>query len=135
MSPAEYERFCDRLGREPRERVTYKNDGATMLTATWCPALTAVGRCRIYSDRPMVCRLWGVVESMPCPYGCLPEGGLLSDVDGMALLGDAMVAGGAVLVDGETFRQRVAEDPSLLELGRRWTRDGMAAEERRAGLR
>jgi Fe-S-cluster containining protein len=43
-----------------------------------CPALVD-GRCSVYEDRPLICRLWGVVESMPCPYGCEPEGGLMMD--------------------------------------------------------
>lgn len=51
-----------------------------------CKALTALGRCSIYPARPMICRLWGVVESMPCPHGCRPEGGLIPDEQGGALL-------------------------------------------------
>lgn len=31
------------------------------------------GRCSIYKDRPLICRLWGVTREMPCPFGCLPE--------------------------------------------------------------
>lgn len=31
------------------------------------------GRCTVYEDRPASCRLWGVVESMECPWGCRPE--------------------------------------------------------------
>lgn len=40
-----------------------------------CAQLTAVGRCSLYGDRPLVCRLYGIVESMKCPHGCVPEGG------------------------------------------------------------
>jgi hypothetical protein len=32
------------------------------------------------------CRLWGAVESMPCPWGCQPEGGLLPDAEGRRLI-------------------------------------------------
>ena len=32
-----------------------------------------LGRCSIYAQRPMICRLWGVTEEMPCPHGCIPE--------------------------------------------------------------
>jgi uncharacterized protein len=36
-----------------------------------CPALTPGGRCSVYAVRPTICRLWGVSESMPCPFaGC-----------------------------------------------------------------
>lgn len=30
------------------------------------------GRCSIYKVRPMICRLYGVAEGMPCPHGCSP---------------------------------------------------------------
>lgn len=28
------------------------------------------GKCAIYADRPLLCRMWGVVEKMPCLFGC-----------------------------------------------------------------
>jgi hypothetical protein len=31
------------------------------------------GRCTIYSDRPLVCRLWGAAENLICPFGCKPD--------------------------------------------------------------
>lgn len=37
-----------------------------------CQALVN-GRCTIYSDRPAICRLYGVVENMQCEFGCIPE--------------------------------------------------------------
>lgn len=59
-----------------------------------CSMLTEDRRCSVYEIRPMVCRLWGLVRSMACPYGCRPEGGLLSDAEGMRLLTEAMRLGG-----------------------------------------
>jgi hypothetical protein len=44
-----------------------------------CPALTRDDRCRVYQDRPLVCRLWGSVEGLPCPWGCSPPGGRMTD--------------------------------------------------------
>ena len=40
-----------------------------------CPALTEDMRCGVYADRPLICRLYGVVNSpkMICPHGCTPE--------------------------------------------------------------
>jgi Fe-S-cluster containining protein len=40
-----------------------------------CPLLTLNGRCSIHEARPMICRLWGVVqdELMICPWGCKPR--------------------------------------------------------------
>lgn len=56
--------------------------------------LTDEGRCSVYDVRPMVCRLWGLVPSMRCPYGCKPEGGYLSEREGMRMLLEANAIGG-----------------------------------------
>lgn len=62
-----------------------------------CPALTADKRCGAYEVRPMLCRLWGAVESMPCEYGCRPKDGqrLLADEDGYRLIAESLSAGGS----------------------------------------
>lgn len=49
-----------------------------------CPFL-ANRRCGIYPVRPLLCRLWGLVETMPCPFGCRPER-YLTDTEAAALL-------------------------------------------------
>jgi len=36
-----------------------------------CPLLL-MRRCTVYSDRPLICRLFGVAEGLPCPHGCEP---------------------------------------------------------------
>lgn len=41
---------------EPRERMM-------------CSALTDDHRCSVYNARPMICRVWGVSDAMPCPHG------------------------------------------------------------------
>lgn len=51
-----------------------------------CPALGPFGTCSVYADRPLVCRLWGMVESMACPHGCIPEGGWLPEARGRELM-------------------------------------------------
>lgn len=40
-----------------------------------CPALTEDMRCGIHKDRPLICRLYGLVDNdkMRCPHGCIPE--------------------------------------------------------------
>jgi hypothetical protein len=53
-----------------------------------CPALTMLGTCGAYALRPAVCRLWGVVEAMPCPFGCRPAGGWLPEVEARAILAE-----------------------------------------------
>ena len=63
-----------------------------------CPALSravvATGVCTVHAIRPMVCRLWGAAASMPCPHGCVPDGGLLDDASAMGMLAASLDAGG-----------------------------------------
>lgn len=54
-----------------------------------CPALVD-GRCTVHDVRPVLCRLWGAVEEMPCPWGCVPVGGRLASPEGLAILGEVM---------------------------------------------
>ena len=37
-----------------------------------CPYLENE-RCSVYEVRPLLCQLWGVVETMPCLWGCKPD--------------------------------------------------------------
>lgn len=60
-----------------------------------CSMLTEDRRCGVYDLRPMVCRLWGSVENLKCPYGCVPEGGWLPADEGLALLVESIEIGGA----------------------------------------
>lgn len=62
-----------------------------------CDALVD-GRCSVYEDRPMICRLWGVTETLRCPYGCEAER-VLPDDEGFVLLADSLRAGGAYFPD------------------------------------
>lgn len=58
-----------------------------------CPALVD-GRCSVYDDRPMICRLYGTVEVMRCPYGCVPKGGFLPHEVGTRLVRESLRVGG-----------------------------------------
>ena len=29
--------------------------------------------CKVYTERPLICRVFGATPSMPCPNGCRPE--------------------------------------------------------------
>lgn len=49
-----------------------------------CPYVGEAG-CDIYADRPIICRLFGVVPGMKCPYGCGPEK-MLSEEEGREIL-------------------------------------------------
>lgn len=38
-----------------------------------CSLLSDQNECKIYEARPLICRLWGLVEKLRCPFGCVPE--------------------------------------------------------------
>jgi hypothetical protein len=61
-------------------------DGETCVQAITCPLLRD-NRCSVYRARPLLCRLWGLVddEHMRCPSGCRPTR-YLSCQEGHALL-------------------------------------------------
>lgn len=53
------------------------------------------GRCVIYAQRPLICRLFGVVDhpQMRCPFGCEPDR-WLTDEEARAMLAEADRIGG-----------------------------------------
>lgn len=59
-----------------------------------CPALTPEGQCGVYEIRPLICRLWGMVEGMPCEFGCIPEGGRLTNAQARILIQSTINIGG-----------------------------------------
>lgn len=64
MSRLEWQRIKRKMGYRPKAK--------SLLEV--CPMLNQnSGSCRVYSIRPMICRLWGLVEKMACPWGCEPE--------------------------------------------------------------
>ena len=72
-SELERDRMTARGGRVPLAMTP-----ETLRTLTPCNYL-ADGRCSVYDVRPLICRLWGAVEGLPCHWGCLPEGGRLTE--------------------------------------------------------
>ena len=59
-----------------------------------CPYLDReAGLCEAYEARPLICRLWGVAESLPCPHGCEPER-RLGAAETEALLAEAIARSG-----------------------------------------
>lgn len=68
---------CGPIGMSSKEwqRFRRANDGQAPSydpDTLRCNALVD-GRCTVYTVRPLVCRLWGAVEKMPCPHGCEVE--------------------------------------------------------------
>lgn len=37
-----------------------------------CPHLSASHRCSVYEHRPIICRVFGAADGLPCPHGCKP---------------------------------------------------------------
>ncbi len=67
MFPAEWERVVQTAGAG---RLVLTPEQAATLT---CPLLTADGFCSVYHVRPILCRLFGLVKAMRCPWGCKPS--------------------------------------------------------------
>ena len=61
-------------------RVQTKTEGGYSLGSQYliktengkCPLLQN-GQCGAYEYRPMICRLWGLTQTMVCSHGCQPE--------------------------------------------------------------
>jgi hypothetical protein len=67
-----------------------------------CSALDGVGRCSVYEERPLLCRLWGAVEKMTCQFGCVPADGWLDpDVEAEVL---AYYEGQSLIAPEQTSR-------------------------------
>jgi uncharacterized protein len=69
----EIKRARERLKKNPfnspAQASTYMEENKNVPS---CKALIDK-RCSIYTMRPAICRLFGVVENLKCPYGCIPE--------------------------------------------------------------
>lgn len=76
---------CSHIPAGPAERARLAEHGFVLpdpgrvveMAATGqdgtCPALSPLGRCRAYADRPMICRLFGATPALPCRYGCVAD--------------------------------------------------------------
>jgi Fe-S-cluster containining protein len=88
---------CGPIGMSVRERARIIERARKPITCgeyATCSMLTPERKCGVYDIRPMICRLWGLVKGMPCPYGCRPEGGLMEDEEAVKLLLAADEIGG-----------------------------------------
>jgi uncharacterized protein len=71
VAPAELARIAKAGGR-----IHAVGDMDPSLLGAACPSLRD-GRCGIYRDRPLICRLYGAAQGLECPHGCQPAGGHL----------------------------------------------------------
>jgi uncharacterized protein len=67
---------CGPVTATPEEmaRLPVKSEAehAQALAAWSCPHLAEHG-CTAYSERPLICRLFGTAPDLPCPHGRRPE--------------------------------------------------------------
>lgn len=85
--PIELERMESAAGRRLERVEGAELDGGAVVVGRAdlaCPALV-MRRCSIYEARPLICRLFGVAEGLPCPHGCAP-GRVVPDVEVRAML-------------------------------------------------
>lgn len=77
-------------------------------TQFMCSALTEAGKCSVYEARPMICRLWGVSDALPCNHeGCFTPNPL-SRTESVALLRRSMEIGGEPKGFREHYSRRTA---------------------------
>lgn len=56
------------------------------------------GLCSVYPVRPMICRLWGLVKTMACPFGCVPSRWLSDEEAGWFLEEAQLISGGKPVI-------------------------------------
>lgn len=116
MSPLEWMRIEER-GVEIPEFTPERSRLWAMDLPLHCPALDPeTKRCTVYDVRPLICRLWGVTESMPCPHGCEVTPGVMSDEEAMTLIAETM--------GQETDIAEILNDPELGPAMKKFLRDG-----------
>lgn len=118
---------CGPIGLTVRERQRIERAAGKPLTCgagASCSMLTPDRRCGVYDLRPLICRLWGVVETLPCPYGCRPER-YLSAKEGMELTLLADKIGGSDLASHQlaaaALRLQSASEATIRDLVRGFT--------------
>lgn len=137
---------CTVIEMSDRERTRIAEHGVTIPPLTRsavhtdpkpCAALGPLGQCTVYEIRPMICRLWGAVEDLPCVYGCQPTGEYLDHAEAMVLIAESMRVGGPPAslegISGEVMRARLSDPGSAAQLRGIFAR-GHAGDRRKAGL-
>ena len=51
-----------------RPKKTMQMDGRVFPISKVCPFLNAEKKCNIYFERPNVCKVYGLIEKLQCPY-------------------------------------------------------------------
>ncbi len=74
-----------------------------------CTALTLLNRCGCYGLRPAICRIWGLTRALQCSYGCVPDGGWLTEVQAYEFLAKVADLSGET-AQAERFRRVAGMD-------------------------
>lgn len=96
-----------------------------------CPALNRrTLDCDVYEDRPLICRAWGVAESMPCTYGCKPTRYLTDREMYTLLLKSFEIGGHRHGAQGEDYKVMLdmLDDPRIEPLMARFIRGDTTVE-------
>jgi len=84
-----------------------------------CKALTQDQKCSVYADRPMICRLWGADESLPCPHGCTPSVAPMPSLEAMLLLREVLILDGDRPMVPVDMMRKVLSHPRGISLWKR----------------
>lgn len=91
-----------------------------------CPLLTADGACSVHRLRPLICRLWGIVDTpgMSCPHGCTVRGDKITMAEANRLIIESFQAGGHDREDDFDYDRMGAlvDVPDLVPLVERYVR-------------
>jgi Fe-S-cluster containining protein len=120
MSARERERIRQRTGKDVGVGAApslLPDERGRLNVCLTCNMLTPAGECSVYDIRPVICRVFGVSESLKCPYGCRPNGPYLTDAETVEFLLEANRIGGDP--NGATSRELTAmvaalRDPATL---------------------
>lgn len=99
-----------------RERIERRTDRKLEARCGSCSMLTPLGRCSVYEDRPMICRLFGTTKTMACEHGCEPERWLTADESWELLLRSLLVGGPPAGMTVDPLRRAITTPGILAEL-------------------
>jgi hypothetical protein len=92
----------------------------------------STGRCACYRNRPLLCRAWGTVEGLRCPFGCEPAS-WITQAEFARLSTRVEEVGGALVTPDAYVGDRPAsrdEQHTATELADRLIRRGMRLPDR-----
>lgn len=68
MSGSEIDSLRDKFQQKPIEMKAFMSKFFIITEDGMCIFLTKDKRCAIYDDRPQICRDYGIVPQLPCPF-------------------------------------------------------------------